>query len=86
MSQVEQIKEKNEKYPVMIYAKSWCPYCGQVTIYELSFAVIAVDLERIMSFSFYAKLADKAVDKFSNTASDIALCKGWLGLRRRLCR
>ncbi len=25
------IREKNEKYPVMVYSKSYCPYCGQVT-------------------------------------------------------
>lgn len=28
--QEDQIKEKNEKYPIMIYAKSYCPFCSQV--------------------------------------------------------
>ena len=26
----EQILQKNQEYPVMIYSKSWCPFCHQV--------------------------------------------------------
>jgi glutaredoxin len=31
LCQVDMIREKNEKYPVMVYSKSYCPYCGQVS-------------------------------------------------------
>jgi glutaredoxin 3 len=27
---VEQVREKNEENPVIVYSKSWCPYCSQV--------------------------------------------------------
>lgn len=29
-AQVEQVKEKNQENPVIVYSKSWCPYCAQV--------------------------------------------------------
>lgn len=30
LMQEEQIQEKNKKHPVIVYSKSWCPYCGEV--------------------------------------------------------
>ncbi|GAQ87081.1 hypothetical protein KFL_003300040 [Klebsormidium nitens] len=27
---VEEVKKKNEENPVIVYSKSWCPYCSQV--------------------------------------------------------
>jgi len=28
--QVDSVKEKNEANPVIVYSKSWCPYCARV--------------------------------------------------------
>jgi len=46
---VEMIREKNEKYPVMLYSKSYCPYCGQVKALfkKLKIEFTAVDLDEI---------------------------------------
>jgi glutaredoxin len=46
---VEMIREKNEKYPVMVYSKSYCPYCGQVKALfkKLQVDFQAVDLDEI---------------------------------------
>lgn len=30
--QEEQIQEKNKNHPVIVYSKSWCPYCGEVGV------------------------------------------------------
>lgn len=32
--QADQIKEKNSENPVMVYSKTYCPYCGQVSVLE----------------------------------------------------
>jgi len=29
-SLVDSVKEKNEANPVIVYSKSWCPYCARV--------------------------------------------------------
>jgi len=29
-SLAEMVKEKNEQNPVIVYSKSWCPYCARV--------------------------------------------------------
>lgn len=46
---VDMIREKNEKYPVMVYSKSYCPYCGQVKglFKKLQLDFQAVDLDEI---------------------------------------
>lgn len=31
--QVEQVQEKNKKFPVLVYSKTWCPYCAQVALH-----------------------------------------------------
>ena len=30
LPQVEMVKEKNQENPVIVYSKTWCPYCSQV--------------------------------------------------------
>ena len=29
-SQVDEVQKKNQENPVIVYSKSWCPYCSQV--------------------------------------------------------
>ncbi|KAL3151778.1 hypothetical protein ABBQ38_012752 [Trebouxia sp. C0009 RCD-2024] len=40
----EQVKEKNKKHPVVVYSKSWCPYCGEV---KRLFRALKVDFTAI---------------------------------------
>ncbi|KAL3159130.1 hypothetical protein ABBQ32_011125 [Trebouxia sp. C0010 RCD-2024] len=40
----EQVKEKNKKHPVVVYSKSWCPYCGEV---KRLFSALKVDFTAI---------------------------------------
>ena len=30
LMQEDQVQEKNKKHPVIVYSKSWCPYCEEV--------------------------------------------------------
>eukprot|EP00245_Coleochaete_scutata_P005303 TRINITY_DN18759_c0_g1_i1.p1 TRINITY_DN18759_c0_g1~~TRINITY_DN18759_c0_g1_i1.p1 ORF type:complete len:183 (+),score=26.64 TRINITY_DN18759_c0_g1_i1:61-609(+) len=46
---VELIKEKNAENPVIIYSKTWCPYCGMVKglFKKLGVAYKAVELDEL---------------------------------------
>lgn len=46
----EQIQEKNQKHPVIVYSKSWCPYCGEVKrlFRELKVDFTAVELDQVV--------------------------------------
>eukprot|EP01024_Parvocaulis_polyphysoides_P074149 TRINITY_DN9566_c0_g1_i12.p2 TRINITY_DN9566_c0_g1~~TRINITY_DN9566_c0_g1_i12.p2 ORF type:complete len:135 (+),score=16.52 TRINITY_DN9566_c0_g1_i12:138-542(+) len=43
----EQILQKNKENPVMLYSKSWCPFCGQVKglfdKYQIEYKVAELD-------------------------------------------
>ncbi len=30
LMQEEQVNDKNQKHPVIVYSKTWCPYCAEV--------------------------------------------------------
>lgn len=46
----EQVKEKNHKHPVIVYSKTWCPYCAQVKglFRDLKVDFTAVELDEVV--------------------------------------
>jgi len=49
-SLVEQVQEKNKKFPVLVYSKTWCPYCAEVKILfkNLKIDFTAIELDNIV--------------------------------------
>jgi len=52
-SLIDQITAKNAKHPVMVYSKSWCPFCSQIkSMFEvMEVEYTAVELDKIVEES-----------------------------------
>lgn len=46
----EQVKDKNQQHPVIVYSKSWCPYCAEVKglFRKLKVDFTAVELDEVV--------------------------------------
>eukprot|EP00850_Spirogloea_muscicola_P017283 SM000147S01102 [mRNA] locus=s147:35995:37273:- [translate_table: standard] len=49
-SLIELIEQKNAAYPVIVYSKTWCPYCGMVKglFKQLGLDIKAVELDELV--------------------------------------